>query len=102
MLTEMTIDPGNRVQVRYVIPSAICCFFHVYEEHVGTYGFSVLKHVLVYPEMKTGCDRDLDRYEYVAVSNDIVVDRTWCKACAATVDEESQRGHSPTRRDGEV
>ena len=108
MLTEMTIAPGNRTQVRYVIPSAIHCFFHVFEERVGAYGFSVLKHVLVYPGqyaqpvMKTGCDRYLDGYEHVTVSNDIVVDRTWCKACAAVVDEESRRGHSPTKRGGEV
>lgn len=101
MLTDPPLD--HPVQVRYIIPEAIRCFFHVYEERVGTYGFSVLKHVLVYPGqyarpmMNTGCDRALDRYEYVAVSNDIVIDRTWCKACAAAVEEESKRGHSPTK-----
>ena len=101
MLTDP--PPGHRVMARYVIPEAIQCFFHVYEERIGTYGFRVLKHVLVCPgqyassTMKTGCDRTLDQCAYVAVSNDIVIDRTWCMACAAAVGEESKRGHSPTK-----
>lgn len=107
MMSEDTVltDPCDRVLVRYVIPSAINCFFHVYEERVGTYGLRILKHVLVCPGqyarpvMKTGCDRAIDQHEYVTVSNDIVVDRTWCKACADAIDEESKRGHSPTRLD---
>jgi hypothetical protein len=88
---------------RYVLPPAIRCFFHVYEERIGTYGFRVLKHVLVYPGnarpgMTTGCECDVHPHEYVIVSNNIVVDRTWCRACVAAVDRESRRGHSPTRR----
>lgn len=90
------------VQVCYVIPSAINCFFHIYEETLGTYGFRVLRHVLGYPGQhasvgKTGCDQDVDQHAYVTVSNDIVVDRTWCRACAATVDKEDRRRNSPTR-----
>lgn len=92
---------SDRMMVRYILPSAIYCFFHVYEERIGTYGFRVLKHVLACPGryarpvMKTGCKRVVDQYAYVTVGNDIVVDRSWCKDCVAVVNEEALRGHSP-------
>jgi hypothetical protein len=103
------------VMIRHILPSAINCFFHVYEERIGTYGFRVLKHVLACPAqyarlagdlrqtcgrpvMKTGCKRAVDPHAYVTVGNDIVVDRTWCKGCAAIVNEEMLRGHAPTQR----
>lgn len=92
------------MEVRYVLPEAINCFFHIYEERVGTYGFRVLRHVLACPGaytrpvMKTGCKRYVDQYTRVTVSNDIVIDRTWCRGCVAIIAEESLRGHSPHRR----
>lgn len=94
---------SERVMVRHVLPAAINCFFHVYEERLGRYGLRVLKHVLVFPdqyeyvrlEMKTGCDWIVAPYAYVTVTNDVVVDRTWCKTCATSIAAESKRGHSP-------
>jgi hypothetical protein len=47
--------------------------------------------------MKTGCKRAVDPHAYVTVGNDIIIDRTWCKTCAAIVHEEAQRGHAPTK-----
>ena len=82
------------MMTRHVIPAALRCFFHVYEERLGTYGFRVLNHVLVRP---TSCDLDVGPHEYVAVGNDIVIDRTWCKTCVAAVDTEARRGHAPDR-----
>jgi hypothetical protein len=92
----------ERVMVRYVLPSAINCFFHVYEEHLGKYGLRVMRHVLVFPGryaqpvMKTGCNWIVDQYDFVTVTNDVVVDRSWCKTCATAVDTEVRRGHAPT------
>lgn len=77
-----------------VIPAAIRCFFHVYKERLGTYGFRVRRHVLTH-SWKAGCDRIIFPEEPVTVGNNIVVDRTWCRSCAAAVDAESKRGHSP-------
>jgi hypothetical protein len=82
------------VKALYILPAAIRCFFHVYEERLGTYGFRVRRHVLISPE-KTGCERVIDLNEHVTVGNDIIVDRTWCRSCVAAVDAESKRGHSP-------
>ncbi len=91
---------NERAMIRFVIPSAIRCFFHVYEEPIGTYGFRVRRHVLATPDphtIKTGCDRAVDSHAYVTIGNDIVVDRTWCRECAATVAAESRRGHTPDK-----
>jgi hypothetical protein len=95
-MTEMQLT--DRCEVQFVLPSAILCFFHVYEEHVGTYGFRVSRHVLT-PALKTGCDRSVDPHAYVTIGNDIAVDRTWCRACAAVVAAESKRGHTPSSED---
>jgi len=90
------------IQARHVLPSAIKCFFFVYEEHLGKYGLRVLKHVLVYPqplapsELKTGCDWTLDPHDRVIVTSEVVVDRDWCRTCAAAVDAESRRRHGHT------
>lgn len=84
------------VKALYILPTAIRCFFHVYEERLGTFEFRVRRHVLIGPG-KTNCDRAVSPDEPVIVGNDIVVDRTWCKACAAAVDAESKRGHAPTK-----
>lgn len=81
-------------KTRYILPAAIRCFFHVYEEHLGTYGFSVKKHVLVSPG-KTVCGRDVGLDECVNVVNGVVVDRDWCRTCAAAVDTKERRGHAP-------
>jgi hypothetical protein len=93
---------NERAMVRFVIPSAIRCFFHVYEEHLGTYGFRVRRHVLATPgpgqhTLALGCDRDVDPHEYVIIGNNITVDRTWCRTCAATVAAEARRGHTPDK-----
>jgi hypothetical protein len=104
IIETMTDRPprSDRTLIQYVLRSAIRCFFHVYEERVGTYDFRVLKHVLIYPgtarDPMTGCNRDVDPHEYVTVSNDIIVDSTWCRTCAAAVDKEALRGHSPTHK----
>ena len=93
-----------RMRIRDVLPSAIRCFFHVYEEPIGKYGLLVLRHVLASgpPQsgpLKTGCHWAVDPYDYVTVTNDIIVDRTWCKACTAVIDAEARRGHAPTPRE---
>lgn len=85
------------VKTPYILPAALRCFFHVYEEHLGTYGFRVRRHVLVGPET-TGCERIVGPDEPVTVGNDFVVDRTWCRSCAAAVDAESKRRRSPSTR----
>ena len=83
------------MKTRYILPSAIRCFFHVYAEHLGTYGFSVKKHVLVSP-WKTACGRDVGLDEYVTVGNDAIIDRRWCRVCAAAVDAKMRHDHGPT------
>jgi hypothetical protein len=109
-LTPELLMPSRRVQIRFIIPSAIHCFFHVYEERIGTYGLRSIKHVLAYPGqyarvMKTGCRRTVGPHEYVSIGNDISVDRSWCRGCAEIVREETRRGHlpdppTPANRDG--
>lgn len=94
----------DRLMVRHVLPAAIRCFFHVYEEPLGNHAFGLMRHVLVAPGspasiMKTGCERIMDPRDYVHVTNDIVVDRTWCMTCAAVVASEERRGHAPTPRE---
>jgi hypothetical protein len=97
------LPPTNGVMVRYVLPSAIKCFFHVYEERLGRYGLSALRHVLAFPGqyarpvMKTSCNWIVDQYDYVTVTNDIVIDHTWCRTCVEAVAAESKRRHSPER-----
>jgi len=89
---------NDRVQVRYVLPSAINCFFHVYEEPLGRYGLRVLRHVLMFPGshraaiLRTGCKQIVGPYDYVTVTySDLVTDHTWCRTCAAAVAAESNR-----------
>lgn len=93
----------DRLMVQHVLPAAIRCFFHVYEEPIGNYALSVLRHVLVEPDsslkMKTGCQRVVDSHLHVTVTNDVVVDRAWCRTCAAVVAREALRGHAPTPLD---
>lgn len=90
-----------RMYVRDVLPSAIRCFFHVYEKPLGRYGLLVQRHVLVFPDqggrsLKTGCSCVVEPLDCVAVTNDIILDRSWCKACAEVVAAETRRGHAPT------
>ena len=87
------------MKTRYIIPAAIRCFFHVYEERLGTYGFGVKKHVLLVSPRKTACGRDVGPDEYVTVGNgDIVVDRDWCLTCAAAVNSKLRRDQAPAER----
>jgi hypothetical protein len=76
VIADATSDA--RVQARNMMPSALQCFLHVFEERVGTYGFLVVRHILISP-LWTGCDRPIAPGALVQVGND-VVDRSWCRS----------------------
>jgi len=84
--------PG-RAMVRHVLSTATRCFFHVLEEPVGTYALRVQRHVLTSAgrDARTGCDRSVDPLAFVTVTNQVVVDRSWCRTCADIVAEETRR-----------
>lgn len=92
------MSEGFESKIRFLLPSAINCWFHVYEE--PTRGFGVQRHILS-ERTKTACARLLTHDDTVLVGIPIVLDRTWCRTCAvAVVHDAPNRGGQVSDLDG--
>jgi hypothetical protein len=87
-----TPQRSEAMGLRFVIPAAIRCWFHVHEERVGRFGMQVQRHILATPPRgsrilvdRTPCDRILSLDAEIIVPDRIALDRSWCRICAARV-----------------